>query len=82
MNVGFHVRVNGAEVFVRIGGTVGEALGESRNGLRAASSTLPQTVTVRRMFHGKLIPIKFEGNEILSLVLMPGDEVATRSLPT
>jgi hypothetical protein len=77
MNVGFHVRVNGAEVFVRIGGTVGEALGESRNGLRAASSTLPQAVTVRRMFHGKLIPVKVDGaaNDIFALVAMPGDEV-------
>jgi hypothetical protein len=52
MNVGFHVRVNGAEVFVRIGGTVGEALGESRNGLRAASSTLPQTVMSGGCFTG------------------------------
>lgn len=77
MNVGFHVRVNGAEVFVRIGGTVGEALGESQNGLRAAGRTLPQVQSASRMFHGKPIPIKFEGNEILSLVLMPGDEVTT-----
>jgi hypothetical protein len=77
MNVGFHVRVNGAEVFVRVGGTVGEALGESQNGLRAAGRTLPQVQSVRRIFHGKPIPIKFEGNEVLSLVLMPGDEVAT-----
>ena len=77
MNVGFHVRVNGAEVFVRVGGTVGEALGESRNGLRAASSTLPQAVAVRRMFHGKLIPVKVDGapNDIFGLVAMPGDEI-------
>jgi hypothetical protein len=77
MNVGFHVRVNGAEVFVRMGGTVGEALGESRNGLRAAGSTLPPAVTVRRMFHGKLIPVKVDGapNDIFALVAMPGDEI-------
>lgn len=79
MNVGFHVRVNGAEVFVRMGGTVGEALGESRNGLRSVSRTpaLPHVQSVRRMFHGKPIPVKFDGNDINSLVLMPGDEVVT-----
>jgi len=78
MNVGFHVRVNGADVFVRMGGTVGEALGESRNGLRAAGrQALPQNVTVRRMFRGKLIPIKVNGepNDIFGLVAMPGDEI-------
>jgi len=32
-----------------MGGTVGEALGESRNGLRSAGSTLPQAVAVRRI---------------------------------
>jgi hypothetical protein len=71
--------VNGADVFVRIGGTIGEALGESRNGLRGAGrpQALPQNVTVRRMFHGKLIPIRVDGspNDILGLVAMPGDEV-------
>jgi hypothetical protein len=79
MNVGFHVRVNGNEVFVRMGGTVGEALGESRNGMRELSRglPLPQNVTVRRMFHGKLIPIKVNGepNDIFGLVAMPGDEI-------
>ena len=77
MNVGFHVRANGAEVFVRMGGTIGEALGESQNGLRAAGRTLPQNVTVRRMFHGKLIPIKVDSapNDIFALVAMPGDEI-------
>lgn len=78
MNVGFNVRVNGAEVFVRMGGTIGEALGESQNGLRAASrQALPQNVTVHRMFHGKLIPIKVNGelNDIFGLVAMPGDEI-------
>jgi hypothetical protein len=81
MNVGFHVRVNGAEVFVRMGGTVGEALGESRNGMRELSrgQPLPQNVTVRRMFHGKLIPIKATSapNYIFALVAMPGDDVTT-----
>lgn len=77
MNVGFHVSVNGAEVFVRIGGSIGEALGESQNGLRAANRTLPQNVTVRRTFHGRLIPIKVAGaaSDIFSLVAMPGDQI-------
>ena len=79
MNVGFYVRVNGAEVFVRMGGSIGEALGESRNGMRELSrrQPLPQNVTVRRMFHGKLILIKVDGapNDIFGLVAMPGDEV-------
>jgi hypothetical protein len=79
MNVGFHVRVNGAEVFVRMGGTIGEALGESRNGMRerGARQPLPQNAIVRRMFHGKLIPIKVDGtpSDIFGLVAMPGDEI-------
>ncbi len=77
MNVGFHVRVNGAEVFVRIGGTVAEALGESQNGLRAVGRALPQNVMVRRIFHGKPIPVKVHGapNDIFSLITMPGDEI-------
>ncbi len=81
MNIGFHVRVNGREVFVRIGGNVGEALSESENGMRELGrrQSLPQNVSVRRMFHGKLIPIKVDGapNDIFGLVAMPGDEVTT-----
>jgi hypothetical protein len=79
LNVGFNIRVNGADVFVRIGGTISEALGEARNGLRVTGrgQPLPQNVTVRRMFHGKLIPIRVDGapNDILGLVAVPGDEV-------
>ena len=75
MNVGFHVRVNGEDVFARMGGSVGEALGESRNGLREAGRTLPQVQSVRRIFRGKPIPIKFDGERDSSLVSMPGDEV-------
>jgi hypothetical protein len=77
MNAGFYVRANGAEVFVRLGGTLGEAIGESRNGMRALGprQPLPQIQSFRRMFRGKLIPVKFDANEILSLVMMPGDEI-------
>jgi hypothetical protein len=78
MNVGFYIRVNGSDVFVRMGGTISEAVGEARNGLRVAGrQPLPQNVSVRRMFHGKLIPIKVVGapTDILGLVAMPGDEI-------
>jgi hypothetical protein len=77
MNVGFNVRINGRDAFVRMGGAVYEAVGENVAGLYVIgrSRPLPQIRSMRRMFHGKLIPIKFEGNDILSLVLMPGDEI-------
>jgi hypothetical protein len=81
MNAGFCVHINGKDVFVRLGGQVGEALGEARNGMRLirGAQPPPQNVTVRRMFHGKLIPIKIDGpaNNILSLVAMPGDEITS-----
>lgn len=81
MNAGFYVQVNGKETFVRLGGQIGEALGEAANGmrlLRGAQST-PQNVAVRRMFRGKLIPIKADGSaaNLLSLVAMPGDEITS-----
>lgn len=78
MNAGFYVRVNGQDIFVRIGGTLGEALGEARNGMREIGrrQTLPPNATVRRMYRGKLIPVKVDGSaSILSLVAMPGDEI-------
>ena len=77
MNVGFNVRINGSDVFVRMGGTVSEAVGENVAGLHVfgRSKPLPQIQSVRRMFHGRMVPITFEGNEVLSLVLMPGDEI-------
>jgi hypothetical protein len=79
MNAGFYVRINGKDVFVRLGGQLGEAVGEAENGMRRVGrqQPLPQNVTVRRMFHGKLIPIKVDGaaNNIFGLVAMPGDEI-------
>lgn len=79
MNAGFYVRVNGKETFVRLGGQLGEALGEATNGMRPmrGAQPVPKNVVVRRMFHGKLIPIKLDGpsTNILSLVAMPGDEI-------
>jgi hypothetical protein len=81
-NVGFNILINGHEVFVRMGGSLGEAIGEDRNGLRLSgrSQPLPQNVTVRRLFHGKLIPVKPDSakNSILALIAMPGDQIKFR----
>ena len=59
MNAGFYVHVNGKDAFVRLGGQLGEALGEATNGMRPmrGAQPIPQNVVVRRMFHGKLIAI-------------------------
>ncbi len=78
MNAGFYVRINGKDTFVRLGGTVGEALSDTQSGFRAIGQprTVPRVQSVKRMFHGKLVPIQFDGNQILSLVLMPADEIA------
>jgi len=77
VNAGFYVKINGNDGFVRLGGTLGEALTDTESGLHVIGQrrTLPAIQSVRRMFHGKLIPIHFEGTDILSLVMMPGDEV-------
>jgi hypothetical protein len=80
INAGFYVQINGKDGFVRLGGTVGEAIEDTQTGLHEIGRrrTLPENVTVRRMFHGKLIPIKVDGSgsNILSLVAMPGDAIA------
>jgi hypothetical protein len=83
VNAGFYVRIDGKEVFVRLGGPLYEAVGESAAGLFAVGRPrpTPHIESVRRMFHGKLIPIKFEGNDILSMVLMPGDEITLVKSP-
>jgi hypothetical protein len=77
VNAGFYVKINGSDGFARLGGTLGEAITDTESGFHAIGQrrTLPQIQSVRRMFRGKLIPIKFEGNDILSLVMMPGDEI-------
>jgi hypothetical protein len=80
MNAGFYVRINGKDAFIRLGGELREALGEARNGMRLVrgAQPVPQNVTVRRLFHGKLIPIKVDGaTNILSLVAMPGDDISS-----
>lgn len=73
VNPELRVRVNGKEVFAD---RVREAMD-----LSAARpmmfQTAPQTLKVRRLFQGRLIPIKFdpESDDILDLPLMPGDEI-------
>ncbi len=80
MNAGFYVRINGKDVFVRLGGSLREALFDGPNGMRLlrGAQPVPQNVTVRRMFNGKLIPIKVDGaGSVLGLVAMPGDEITS-----
>ena len=38
MNAGFYVQVNGKQTFVRLGGQLGEAVGEATNGMRLVRS--------------------------------------------
>ena len=66
------VRVNGQESFVRVSGTVREAMNVS-----AFVTTAPKTLMVRRLFQGHLIPVQFDpaSQDILNFVLMPGDEI-------
>lgn len=66
------VRVNGNEVFVRLDGTVLDALG-----LPNLPDVAPKNLGVTRLFQGKRLPIQFDGgnNDILRLTLMPGDEI-------
>jgi hypothetical protein len=73
VNPQMRVLVNGQETFVGISGTVRDALNLNRPGAVA-----PKTLMVRRIFQGRLIPVKFDpaSDDILHLVLMPGDEIS------
>jgi len=62
VNAELRVRVNGSDAYVRIGGTVGDAVGGERQ------------VQVLRMFQGRPIPVK--GENLMRLVLMPGDQIS------
>jgi|GEM_PF-3198485 len=70
MNAGFYVKVNGVDTFARVGGTVGEVLTDPKKPRQQI-----QVTSVRRLYRGKYIPVKFERNEILGLVAMPGDDI-------
>lgn len=66
------IRVNQKDAFLRVGGTVQEALN-----LWVPDASPPASLKILRPFHGRLIPIKFDGasRDILKLVLLPGDQV-------
>jgi hypothetical protein len=66
------VRVNQKDAFVRVGGMVQEVLD-----LEGPEASPPPSLRVLRPFHGHLIPIKFDrsSRDILSLVLLPGDQI-------
>jgi hypothetical protein len=66
------VRVNGKEVFVRLDGTVIDALG-----LPNLAAEVPKNLQVTRLFQGRRVPIVFDRTtkDILRFTLMPGDEI-------
>jgi hypothetical protein len=72
VNPQMRIGVNGTQKYVGVADTVGDAM--NRNG---PAAVIPKTLTVQRLFHGRLIPLKFDPNsrDILQLVLMPGDEI-------
>jgi hypothetical protein len=63
--------VNRKDVFLRVGGTVQEALNLE------TGEAPPVSLKILRPFHGRLIPIKFDrsSGDILKLVLLPGGQV-------
>lgn len=77
MNAGFYVRVNGQDSFVRLGANVLEGINDAMPVQRGAIGPRPppHVQSFRRLYRGKLIPVRFEGNEILGVTLMPGDEI-------
>jgi hypothetical protein len=66
------IRTNGEDFYIRVGGFLKEAID-----LRDAENGPPKTLKVRRLFRGRLVPVKFDSNsnDILKLVLLPGDEI-------
>ena len=70
VNPELRVRVNDKYDFVPVGGMLFEVLRLQPN------ADPPETLKVRRLYRGHLIPLKFMANaEVLRLVLMPGDEI-------
>jgi hypothetical protein len=66
------VRANGQDFYIRVGGFLQEAID-----LQHPENGPPKTLKVRRLFRGRLVPIKFDrkSDDILKLVLLPGDEI-------
>lgn len=67
------VRTNGQDFYIRVGGFLQEAID-----LQHPENGPPKTLKVRRLYRGRLVPIKFDptSDDILKLVLLPGDEIA------
>jgi hypothetical protein len=66
------VRANGQDFYIRVGGFLQEAID-----LQHPENGPPKTLKVRRLYRGRLVPIKFDpkSDDILKLVLLPGDEI-------
>jgi hypothetical protein len=66
------VHVNGRQVFVGLGGWLDETVKGAK-----PLTEIEKTLQVRRLYQGRLIPIKFDptSQSIFALVLMPGDEI-------
>ena len=58
---------------MRVGAGVGEAINQA-----GRVRGVPKTLVVRRLYHGRLIPIQFDpaSEDILGLTLLPGDEIS------
>ena len=71
VNAEIRVKVNGQEVFARLGAQVGEVVRE------AGSDDTAPLVQVRRLFDKRLVPVKVDrdNRDILGLILMPGDVI-------
>jgi len=72
VGIELRVRVNGREVFVGIGCALGGAIRGNK-----PAAEIEKTLQVRRLYQGRLIPVKFDpaSTAIFGLVLMPGDEI-------
>jgi hypothetical protein len=72
VNPEMRVNVNGKEIFVPVGGTVGDAITAY-----GVAIDPPQGLRVRRLFNKHSIPVSFDSGtrDILELVLMPGDVI-------
>lgn len=74
VNAEIRVKVNGKEVFAELGARVDQLIHE------AGDDDIPRSVSVKRLFDRRLVPIKTDTGEkdLLALILMPGDVVNYR----
>ncbi len=71
------VRANGQDDFIRVGGSISDALDAHDPRATVNINSIVKSLHVRRLYQGHLIHIQFDPStrDILSLVLMPGDEL-------